>query len=211
MLSVLAFKSSLFAGVLDGGESEVFLNGSRLSQFLRSVEDVTASMGEPDATPEATPEAASETTPEAPPDATQEGPPERPPDPAPETMLAGAVDIVPEAVGEAVAEAVVADGGPEARSADSAAAPDGVPASAPAGMPLPLPAAAGAADPWPALLQAGATLLQGLAQAAARPGASGGLRIEPDPQTGQPSVRLPLPAPEVLRELLHALEPWLRR
>ena len=33
MLSVLTFKKALFAGVLDGGEREVFLGGSRLSRL----------------------------------------------------------------------------------------------------------------------------------------------------------------------------------
>ena len=46
MLSVLAFKKSLFAGVLDGGESEVFLQGTRLSKFMESVDKVTGAMGE---------------------------------------------------------------------------------------------------------------------------------------------------------------------
>ncbi len=41
MLSVLAFKKSLFAGVLDGGAREVFLGGSRLTRFMESVEAVT--------------------------------------------------------------------------------------------------------------------------------------------------------------------------
>ncbi|MGH8219727.1 MAG: DEAD/DEAH box helicase [Steroidobacteraceae bacterium] len=41
MLSILAFKKSLFAGVLDGGPSEVFLGGSRLKRFMESVEAVT--------------------------------------------------------------------------------------------------------------------------------------------------------------------------
>jgi superfamily II DNA or RNA helicase len=41
MLSVLAFKQSLFAGVLDGGSSEVFMHGSRLSKFMESVEQAT--------------------------------------------------------------------------------------------------------------------------------------------------------------------------
>lgn len=45
MLSLLAFKKSLFAGVLDGGESEVFLQGTRLSKFIESVEKVTGAMG----------------------------------------------------------------------------------------------------------------------------------------------------------------------
>jgi SNF2 family DNA or RNA helicase len=42
MLSVLRFKKSLFAGVLDGGEAEVFLGKGRLGRFMESVENVTA-------------------------------------------------------------------------------------------------------------------------------------------------------------------------
>ncbi|MBI5451274.1 MAG: DEAD/DEAH box helicase [Gammaproteobacteria bacterium] len=45
MLSVLAFKKSLFAGVLDGGQSEVTLQGTRLSKFMESVEQVTSAAG----------------------------------------------------------------------------------------------------------------------------------------------------------------------
>jgi superfamily II DNA/RNA helicase len=41
MLSVLAFKQSLFAGILDGGESEVVLQGTRLSKFMETVEQVS--------------------------------------------------------------------------------------------------------------------------------------------------------------------------
>jgi len=47
MLSVLGFKRSLFAGVLDGGESEVFLGGSRLKRFMESVETVTTGIPAP--------------------------------------------------------------------------------------------------------------------------------------------------------------------
>src|SRR5438876_989385 len=47
MLSVLGFKRSLFAGVLDGGEREVFLGGSRLKRFIESVENVTAGVPAP--------------------------------------------------------------------------------------------------------------------------------------------------------------------
>ena len=42
MLSVLSFKKSLFAGVLDGGEKEVFLGKGRLDRFMESIERVTA-------------------------------------------------------------------------------------------------------------------------------------------------------------------------
>jgi SNF2 family DNA or RNA helicase len=41
MLSILAFKQSLFADILDGGESEVVLQGTRLSKFMETVEQVS--------------------------------------------------------------------------------------------------------------------------------------------------------------------------
>jgi SNF2 family DNA or RNA helicase len=47
MLSVLGFKRSLFAGVLDGGERDVFLGGSRLKRFMDSVENVTGGIPAP--------------------------------------------------------------------------------------------------------------------------------------------------------------------
>src|SRR5207253_2370614 len=46
MLGLLKFKKSLFAGVLDGGEKEVFLGGSRLNRFMESVEKTTGSIPE---------------------------------------------------------------------------------------------------------------------------------------------------------------------
>ncbi|GHU03507.1 helicase [Betaproteobacteria bacterium] len=46
MLSVLAFKRSLSAGILDGGTGEISLGGSRLSRFMKDVENVTGHMGE---------------------------------------------------------------------------------------------------------------------------------------------------------------------
>jgi superfamily II DNA or RNA helicase len=49
MLSVHAFKRSLSAGVLDGGSAEVALGGSRLSRFMKDVENVTGRMGEGEA------------------------------------------------------------------------------------------------------------------------------------------------------------------
>jgi superfamily II DNA/RNA helicase len=47
MLSVLSFKKSLFAGTLDGGQKDVFLGGTRLKQFMDTVEKVTAAIPEP--------------------------------------------------------------------------------------------------------------------------------------------------------------------
>jgi hypothetical protein len=46
MLSVLAFKRSLSAGILDGASGEISLGGSRLNRFMKDVESVTARMGE---------------------------------------------------------------------------------------------------------------------------------------------------------------------
>ena len=45
MLSVLAFKRSLSAGILDGGSGEISLGGSRLTRFMKEVENVTGRMG----------------------------------------------------------------------------------------------------------------------------------------------------------------------
>ena len=52
MLGVLKFKKSLFAGVLDGGEKEVFLGGSRLTKFMESVEKTTSTIPPADQQPE---------------------------------------------------------------------------------------------------------------------------------------------------------------
>jgi hypothetical protein len=49
MLSVLAFKRSLSAGILDGGSGDIALGGSRLNRFMKEVENVTGSMGEGEA------------------------------------------------------------------------------------------------------------------------------------------------------------------
>jgi len=53
MLSLLGFKKSLFAGVLDGGEKEVFLGGSRLTRFMQTVETAVNKVPEAEARHEA--------------------------------------------------------------------------------------------------------------------------------------------------------------
>jgi hypothetical protein len=47
MLGLLAFKRSLFTGVLDGGQDEVFLGGTRLKRFMDSVEKAATSVPQP--------------------------------------------------------------------------------------------------------------------------------------------------------------------
>ena len=44
MLSLIDFKKSVFAGVLDGGNDEVFLGGSRLKTFMETVERATGNV-----------------------------------------------------------------------------------------------------------------------------------------------------------------------
>ena len=46
MLSLLSFKQSMFSGVLDGGEDEVFLGGTRLKRFMESVDKATGTIPE---------------------------------------------------------------------------------------------------------------------------------------------------------------------
>lgn len=166
MLSVLAFKKSLFAGVLDGGEVDIFMQGTRLSKFMESVEKVAEAIdpGQDDSDASA--------------------------------PLAEAVPM-PEAkpVPEAATLAVQTPPANTVAAASSTAAP--------------------AADPWAAILEAGAALLQGLASSrgAGSAGSAGGaaaVAIERDPTTGQASIRVPLPDPSVLQRLAKAFEPWLK-
>jgi superfamily II DNA or RNA helicase len=49
MLSVLAFKRSLSAGILDGGGGDISFGGSRLNRFMKEVESVTGRIGDGEA------------------------------------------------------------------------------------------------------------------------------------------------------------------
>jgi superfamily II DNA or RNA helicase len=44
MLSVLKFKKSLFAGVLEGGEKDIMFGGTRLTKFIQTVEEATGAI-----------------------------------------------------------------------------------------------------------------------------------------------------------------------
>jgi len=221
ILGVLAFKKSLFAGVLDGGENEVFMQGTRLSKFMESVEQVAGSMGEAQ-TDEAEVDAPEADAPaDTMADSTALAPSEQkqPGSRLPDT--ATAAPGTPDAPAAANAEPGDADGAditpiqavaPDAPTATSVepAAPGAKPSESDAPVASP---AGNAPDPWAAILEAGAALLQGLASS--RNPSTGGpaappIQIERDPVTGQASVRLPLPDAAVLQKLAKALEPWLR-
>jgi superfamily II DNA or RNA helicase len=46
MLGVLKFKTSMFEGVLDGGENEVFLGGNKMKKFMETVEKVATGIAD---------------------------------------------------------------------------------------------------------------------------------------------------------------------
>ncbi len=156
MLSVLRFKRSLFAGVLDGGEKDVFLGGSRLNKFMETVEKVTSSI------PEGTVEEA-----EAPDGVNGRAP-----------CGAGrkAGDVAPPADEELVAPAA-------------------------------------ASDPWTGLFQAGMALLQQVVGASreasapgpARPGSAVPSLLARDERTGETFLKLPVPPPDVLEQLIRGV------
>jgi ERCC4-related helicase len=155
MLSVLAFKRSLSAGILDGGSGAISLGGSRLNRFMKEVESVTGSMGEGEAMT-----------------------------PAEEARNVAAADDA------GSAEDVNADasiGAEEMAAARTGAPPhDGGP------------------DPWQVMVQAGAQLMAALA-AANDPDAGAHPWIERNPTTGVQNLKMPLPAPETVRQIANAL------
>ena len=153
MLSVLAFKRSLSAGILDGGSGEISLGGSRLNRFMKDVENVTGHMGEGEAV-------------------------------TPSEEVGTGIDAADdgEPAGDVKAEADIG-AGDAARSNGPATPPS---------------------DPWLALVQVGAQLVSVLA-AANDPKAPAHPWIERDPATGTRSLKMPLPPPEVARQLADAL------
>ncbi|MBV5299801.1 MAG: DEAD/DEAH box helicase [Rhodoferax sp.] len=199
ILGVLAFKKSLFAGVLDGGEHEVFMQGTRLSKFMESVEKVAQGMGEAQSDTDAAAEPNTEHQPAV--EAADNTSTDMALEPAAALKDTDLTEV------NAPSPLVTAAAAPAAATAADTPAPVDAALTVAAGAP------AAPADPWAALLEAGAALLQGLA--VNRGGGDLGhampaIKIERDPQTGQASVRLPLPDPAVLQKLAKAFEPWLR-
>jgi superfamily II DNA or RNA helicase len=190
MLSVLRFKKSLFAGVLDQGEKDVFLGGSRLNKFMEQVEAATASI------PESMIEDAEDALRTAP---METGPAAAGDGRRPQRRGRGKRPLTG---GEKVPVGAEAAAVPELATEDE-------PTPAPVGV-------APAADPWTALLQAGMALLSQVT-GAARNGSSGaqGAATSPggvvqslvkrDEKTGETYLKLPVPAPEVLDQALRAV------
>jgi Helicase conserved C-terminal domain len=157
MLSVLAFKRSLSEGILDGGNGEISLGGSRLNRFLKDVESVTGTMGAGEAISP--------------------------------TEEAGRVD---DAASEPPAGAVDED---PVVGADLAVAPAGEMEQVLRDAPP---------DPWQVLLQMGVQFIGALA-ASSGSGPAAQSWIERDPRTGAENLKLPLPSPEMARQLADVL------
>ena len=181
MLSLLKFKKSLFTGALDGGANEVFLGGSRLTRFMETVDKAAGSIPAP--------------------------PPEEPPTAEPEGSSAMVAD-------EAESAGIPATGpGGSGVTTTTISDKDGF-SSAPDGD--------GKANPWAGLVETGLAFLKQLSQVA-RPqtsganesgkldGSSGRGLVRRDPETGEPFLRLPVPNPEVLDQILAAASMLLER
>jgi len=162
MLGLLAFKRSMFAGVLDDGQDEVFMGGTRLNRFMESVEKATGSISQPMPQERKATVAAeeAEVAKRAKAAETGEAGPPAKPSPAPHEqlwadVLSTGMSLL-EKLGQAFGAGQSAPSDPSARSAGTALVP--------------------------------AQMLGGL--------------VARDEPTGQPYLRLPLPAPEMMQKIV---------
>ena len=170
MLGLLSFKTSLFKGILDGGDKEVFLGGSRLKRFMDSVDAATTAIPDVSAEKDDPPE---ETAPRA-------------PEPAPAPPMA--------------------------------AKPEAEKPSAPPTI-VPAPSVPVAASPWGGLMEMGMALLTQLTAQPVRANGTGETPVSPasplaslmqrDERTGETFLRLPVPPPEVVEQVLGAVQKLL--
>ncbi len=202
MLSVLKFKKSLFTGALDGGEKEVFLGGSRLTRFMETVEKATtripaAPPPEPSPEPELSPERVAL--------------PKSGPVPESKPLPEAAADVTSLVVAPAAADGQ--GGQPEQPPALAPDVGEAAPRQAPA---LPFPSTD---NPWAGLLQTGLSFLQQITAhsdgngdiAAGQAARSVAPLIQKDPVTAEPYLRLPVPSPEVINQLLNAASELISR
>lgn len=178
MLSVLAFKRSLAAGILDGGSGEISLGGSRLNRFMKDVESVTGRMGEAEAMTPAEEH------------------------PAVDVLLTENAGVPEASHAPAQAPGKVIDELDNESAAATESTPNGIQEDAP------VSAAPPAHDPWSAIAQIGGQLLAALSAGAATgvdtPAASHPWVTE-NPQTGERRLSIPLPPPETAQQIAGAL------
>jgi superfamily II DNA/RNA helicase len=192
MLDVIKFKKSLFAGVLDQGEKDVFLGGSRLNKFMEQVEAATSAI------PEAMLEDAEEALREAPREFEDEAPWQRD-GKQQRRPRRGQRGAEPARSPVPAAAALAAD---EEDESPAAASPT-------------------SADPWSSLLQTGMALLQQIATASPAAGgrpagaSASGLAgmassfLNRDERTGETYLKVPVAKPEVFNQAVQALGMFL--
>lgn len=187
MLSLLAFKRSVFAGVLDGTESEVFMGESAMSRFMKTVETATQTVPQADRA-----------------SAAQAGAP-----PSDHDTLADDAPKAASVSDVSTPPARAADGGLAARRPPAPSAP-ATSAQTPVTSETGAPALG-------ALLLQGAELLATVGRVLARGAATAGkraddsvapesIRIETDVRTGRREMRLALPQDEVLQAWLGRIQ-----
>ena len=180
MLSVLAFKRSLAAGILDGGDGEITLGGTRAELFMKEVASVTEGLGP---VPDHDAATGQEEVPEF-------------DESARDTEPAGTST-------DDRADATPADAHTQAApNPDAGPARRGPDAAADAGLTTANRTHAHAQE-WSALIDAGERLLGALLAASA--GAPRHLSSERDDDVGRASLRLPLPPPETIDRLADRL------
>ena len=186
MLSLIDFKKSMFAGVLDGGSDEVFLGGSRLKNFMETVERASGNI-----------------------------PPSMPPQEESPAASASNAEPLTEAQSEIEETAALAGAGMAALAGAGSAAPGtpealwsdlatvGLSFLEKLGQALQSPRPQAPIDPaTPSTMSISST-------SSTKPALGAGLLPESllarDERTGQPCLKLPLPKPEVLQTIADLL------
>jgi len=206
MLSVLAFKRSLAAGILDGAENEISLGGSRLTRFMKEVENVAGQT--PDSAPMAANEELAATAMQEKEEVSEADADHTPEAARPSEPVHSAPSAKPDTSADAEPLATPATAPPaQAPVQDPPEAPSQFPQQAPL---QDLLQAHG--QPLQTLLGVGLQWLSTLAAQAANPVPKGAPRmgVVSDPASGERYLKLPAPEPAVLDQMASALDALAR-
>lgn len=179
MLGVLQFKKNVFAGVLDGGETNVFMGGSKLKRFMETVDKISGSITE------ALPEEAAETE-------GDRGVKSHPDETSGDSLHTPAVISDPSHPSQFGASGAKGSGSNGSGESTSSGFPDPLTSLLNTGLTL--------------LQQLAST---SGSHGGGHSGRPQGIRVDRDAQTGESFLRLQLPEPEVLDGVLSAVSKLL--
>ena len=206
MLSVLAFKRSLSAGILDGGQAEVALGGSRLKRFMSEVDAVTGRQTSASPAHEDSPVPSDLTVKAGAGSQESAQQPSPAADEMPGDALSGAA-ADPAVAGRDVGTVAGSEHGSGGFGATASLGAVGEP-NAGADPEGAQPGSTGgtlpASEPWAALAQLGAQLAAALSAPQDAAAAPVHPWVRRDPVSGQPHLSVPLPPPETARQLADA-------